>query len=230
MTANSVISIQNASFSYVSQQPILQVREFAVEPGETVFLYGPSGSGKTTLLGLLTLILSWQSGEMRLFNQDPNRLSQSGRDRLRGERIGYIFQLFNLVPYLSVQENILLPCRLAPGRCKGKTWEQLIKDCDELARHLGISHLLDRKSSDLSVGQQQRVAAARAFIGEPGLVIADEPTSALDADSKNAFVDLLIDQAKRTNAAVVFVSHDRDLKTHFNRTVSIHELKGEPQR
>jgi putative ABC transport system ATP-binding protein len=224
----SIISLRQARFAHEkgreSGSGVLFVPHFDLKPEEALFLHGPSGSGKTTFLGLLTLVLSWDSGEMKLFGRDTGSLSAGERDRLRGEKIGYIFQMFNLVPYLSVQENILLPCRLNPARRNGKSDAELGAEALALAETLGIGEHFLRKATDLSVGQQQRVAAARAFIGDPGLVIADEPTSALDREAKDAFVELLLAQASRTKAAIVLVSHDRDLADHFQTAMALEEL------
>jgi putative ABC transport system ATP-binding protein len=228
MADQSVITLREARFAYdkacKSGPGTLFVPHFDLKAGETLFLHGPSGSGKTTLLGLLTLVLSWDSGKMGLFGREVQAMTPGERDRLRGEKIGYIFQMFNLVPYLTVMENIVLPCRLNPARRKVKSDAELAAEARGLAEALGIGEHLLRKATELSVGQQQRVAAARAFVGDPGLVIADEPTSALDRDAKDAFIELLLAQASRTKAAVVVVSHDRDLAGHFQRVMALGEL------
>jgi putative ABC transport system ATP-binding protein len=146
-------------------------------------------------------------------------LSAAARDRYRGTHIGYIFQLFNLVPYLTARENIELPVKLhATRRARVKA------GVDELARHLGIVDILHRKPVELSVGQQQRVAAARALIGAPELVIADEPTSSLDADAREQFLQLLFEEVKAAGATLIFVSHDRSLAPLFTQAVSLREL------
>jgi putative ABC transport system ATP-binding protein len=224
MSQETVVKIDSCAFKYGEGAFTLAVPHFEVKRGETVFLYGPSGSGKTTFLGLLTLVLKWQSGRMELFGKSTQEMNNAERDRLRGARIGYVFQMFNLVPYLTARENILLSCHLNESRRNHRSLEQLEQECRSLGSALEIEKWLDQPASRLSVGQQQRVAAARAFIGQPGLIIADEPTSALDSDAKNAFLELLLSEAQKANSALIMVSHDRDLANHFSRSVSIKEI------
>jgi len=217
---SEAVKVEGLRFAYASGPEVVRIPAWEVQAGERVFLHGPSGAGKTTLLGLLTGVLSPQQGEVTL-NGDTrlSTLGAAARDRYRGTHIGYIFQLFNLVPYLTARENILLPVRLhAARRARMRT------DVEELARHLGIADLLSRKPTELSVGQQQRVAAARALIGAPELVIADEPTSSLDADAREHFLQLLFAEVKAAGSTLIFVSHDRSLAPLFDRAVSLQEL------
>lgn len=215
----SAVAVSGLRFGYGAGADVVHVPEWRVEKGERVFLHGASGSGKTTLLGLLAGVLEPRAGEVRIGGTDLARLSSGARDRYRGARLGYIFQLFNLVPYLTARENILLPVRLHAERRKRVT-----ASAEELASHLGIAELLDKKPGELSVGQQQRVAAARALIGAPELVIADEPTSSLDQDHRESFLRLLFDEVKAAGSTLVFVSHDRSLAPLFDRAVSMQEL------
>lgn len=204
-------------------QPLLAIDHFALAAGERLFLHGPSGSGKSTLINLLAGVATPQQGEVRVLGEPLSRCSGSRRDRFRADHIGLIFQQFNLLPYLSVLENVRLPCDFSSVR------RQRAGDVDGSARALlaalGLGETLWRRPvGQLSVGQQQRVAAARALIGAPALIIADEPTSSLDADARDAFIDLLLDQARRCGSAVLFVSHDRALAAHFDRSVALAEL------
>jgi putative ABC transport system ATP-binding protein len=222
------IDASDIRFRYRSELPlVLDIPHWQVNQGQHTFLHGPSGSGKTTLLGLVAGILNLQAGQLRVLGEDFSKLSLRSRDQLRGEHLGYIFQMFNLIPYLSVRENICLPCKLAPGRAD-RIKGDLNLAATELAERLGIAAWLDRAVTDLSVGQQQRVAAARALLGAPELIIADEPTSALDADHRAAFIKLLFDEAARSGSTILFVSHDHSLSSLFDTKVSLRELNRVP--
>ncbi len=203
--------------------PCLDIPHLDLAPGEQVFLHGPSGSGKSTLLNLLAGVLVPQRGELRVLDTPFSSLPGAARDRFRADHIGLIFQQFNLIPYLSVLDNVMLPCRFsgrratragAPREAAGQLLAQLDLD----------AALWTRPATALSVGQQQRVAAARALIGRPELVIADEPTSALDAARQAAFLDLLRRECAASGAALLFVSHDARLAAHFDRTLAMAEI------
>jgi putative ABC transport system ATP-binding protein len=217
-----VIEIENLAFAWKQGPQVLDVPAFRVEAGERVFLRGPSGSGKSTLLGLIAGVLAPQSGTIRVLGEDMSALSPSKRDRLRADHVGVIFQMFNLVPYLSVTGNVLLPLRFSPARRKA-AGNDAEGEARRLLARLGLDDeaLLSRRVSDLSVGQQQRVAAARALIGAPRLIIADEPTSALDADARDRFIALLSEEVTRTGASLLFVSHDASLAPLFTRAVDL---------
>ncbi|MCR9141967.1 MAG: ATP-binding cassette domain-containing protein [bacterium] len=204
---------------------VLDVPEFRMQRGERVFLHGPSGSGKTTLLGLLGGVLDIPAGgRVGVLGQDLATLSSAARDAFRGSHMGYIFQMFNLIPYLSVVENITLPCRLNADRRARLKGREASEVAQELADHLGIADYLNSPVTRLSVGQQQRVAAARALIGDPELIIADEPTSALDTDRRENFIELLFQRCQASGASVLFVSHDHGLRSLFDRDVSLAEI------
>lgn len=225
------IDLRDVRFAYKPGHTILAVHQLSVSAGSRVFLYGPSGSGKTTLLGLVSGVLKPQSGTLTVLGHDLKKMSATARDTLRGSHIGYIFQGFNLIPYLSVAENIALPCSLHHRRRERIQAPTLNDEVKRLATRLGIHAHLDASVTELSTGQQQRVAIARAIIGSPELVIADEPTSSLDTDARDAFIDLLnesIEQTPNHNSpptTLLFVSHDRSLASHFTRTVSIADFK-----
>ena len=229
---DAAIAVEHLHFSYRVGAPVLDVEAFRIESGERVFLHGPSGTGKTTLLGILAGILELPAitdakgnrGSVRILGQELAGMSGAKRDALRGSHIGYIFQMFNLIPYLSVGENIMLPVRINPERRRRLAGTEPETYARELASRLGLAPIFDNPVIELSVGQQQRVAAARALIGCPEVIIADEPTSALDQDRREAFLNLLFAEAERYGASVVFVSHDRTLECLFSRVLALSDL------
>lgn len=222
--APHAVDMQAVVFGYEPSRHVLQIASFRVEQRRRVFLFGPSGSGKTTLLGLITGVLRPQSGTCRVLGKEMTGLSPSALDEHRGSEMGYIFQSFNLIPYLSVRENIELPCRVHPRRMRRILSSTLEEEAARVAHRLEMDGLLDRGVRKLSTGQQQRVAIARAVIGRPRLVIADEPTSSLDADRRERFLDLLFEVCEEANATLIFVSHDRSLMTRFDEQISIAEI------
>lgn len=223
-----VIDIQNLIFQWPGRQGFrLSIPQFLVERGERVFLQGASGSGKSTLLSLLGGVLVPQQGRLHVLDTDLTALTSSRRDRFRVDHVGLLFQQFNLVPYLSVRENVLLPCRFSQRRRKRAlgSADSLEQSADRLLNQLGLDPTLARQPvTALSVGQQQRVAAARALMGHPELIIADEPTSALDADRQAEFLDVLLGRCNDEDVTLIFVSHDQRLAHHFNRSVNLNEL------
>lgn len=201
----------------------LEVRDFATNRGETVLLLGQSGSGKSTLLSLICGTLLAQKGKVAIDGTDMAGLSAAHRDKFRAEQIGVIFQQFNLLPFGSVIDNILLPLRFAPKR-RGRVAVPR-DEARQLCRALGLSDdIIDQNAGKLSVGQQQRVAAARALIGQPPLIIADEPTSALDAATQSTFLDLLFAQTRAHGSALLMVSHDARLGPYFDRVVDMADI------
>ncbi|THF65354.1 ABC transporter ATP-binding protein [Pseudothauera rhizosphaerae] len=226
--APPAVDLQGIRFAWPgAAAPCLEMAAFALAAGERVFLHGPSGSGKTTLLSLVGGVLDPQAGRVAVHGQVLGELRAGARDRFRAHHIGFVFQLFNLIPYLSARDNILLPCRFSALR-RARVQEAGTTPSAEaarLAQRLDLdAALLDRPAAELSVGQQQRVAAARALIGRPSLVIADEPTSALDADRQRGFLDLLLAECADARAALLFVSHDARLAEHFDRRVALGEI------
>lgn len=225
----NAIRLSGVRFRWRTGAPlVLDIAEFAARPGERLFVHGPSGSGKTTLLNLLAGICLPQEGVVEIAGEDLARVPGPRRDAIRADCIGFIFQMFNLLPFLSLTENVLLPCRFSPVRRAradaapgGAEGEAL-----RLLAHMGLGEVAatGRAVAELSTGQQQRVAAARALIGAPPVIIADEPTSALDADAQAAFLDLLFAEAGQSGATVLFVSHDRRLDAGFDRVVALAEI------
>ena len=224
----SLVELRDVSFGWRAGPPLLQIAAFDVAAGERVFISGPSGSGKSTLLGLIGGVLTPGSGTVSVLGESLGGLSAARRDALRVDRIGFIFQLFNLLPYLSVRDNVALPCRFSARRRQRATASGLEvgAEADRLLGRLGLDDpgLLDRRVTELSIGQQQRVAAARALIGQPDLLIADEPTSSLDADARASFIELLMTECRAAGSAIVFVSHDRSLAVRFDRQVDLLDL------
>lgn len=214
------VCARELSFGHGDGPSVLDLPNLDVARGERLFVCGPSGSGKSTLLDLLAGIHAPRSGSLLVLEEPLHQLSAAARDRLRGERMGYVFQLFNLLPYLTVRDNIALPCRLERRR-RRRLQGPLDEAVQDVAAALAIEPLLDRPARALSVGQQQRVAAARALIGDPELVLADEPTSALDRDLAEALLDLMLKRCQEVGAALVFVSHDRSLADAFDRVLEI---------
>ncbi|MEZ5478089.1 MAG: ABC transporter ATP-binding protein [Thiolinea sp.] len=220
----NVIELQQLRFRWPGQtRDVLNIPQLAVQQGEHVFLRGASGSGKTTLLNLLAGILKPQHGELHLLGQPAQHLRAGARDRLRADHMGVIFQQFNLLPYLSLLDNVLLPCHFSARR------RQQAGDASSTAlrllQHLQLDPTLQQRPvTELSVGQQQRVAVARALIGRPELIIADEPTSALDADSRDRFLELLFSEADAQRSTILFVSHDPHIAAHFPRVLELSEV------
>lgn len=200
--------------------------------GEHLFVRGASGSGKTTLLNLLAGIHTPTTGEIRLLGTDLGALSASGRDRFRADHIGVVFQQFNLLPYLSVLENVAISCAFSKRKQDRATTAGPVNDtARRLLRSLSLSDELHTAPvAELSVGQQQRVAVARALIGGPEILIADEPTSALDADNRDRFLDLLFREVAAQGCTLIFVSHDPQLATRFDRVIELVEQDNRGQR
>lgn len=214
------LDLQNVSFSWHKRHaPVLKITEWRVEPGRRIFLHGASGSGKSTLLSLISGILVPASGQIKILGTDLARIGGMARDRFRARHIGVIFQQFNLLPYLSVEANIELAVKFGHRPILNKD------SIAELTDRLGLDRsILKRKASQLSVGQQQRVAVARALINHPELIIADEPTSSLDSDTRDEFMRVLLESAALNKTTVVFVSHDKSLGHYFDQEISLHDL------
>lgn len=222
-TPDPILELKDVRFRWPGRTSFaLSVSDFSVAPGETVLLLGESGSGKSTLLSLVCGTVSADAGTVRVAGTDVSELSGGQRDRFRAETIGMIFQQFNLLPFGSVLDNILLPLRFAPDRRARVT--DMRAEARDLCTGLGLPDLLSAKASTLSVGQQQRVAVARAMIGRPPIIIADEPTSALDETSQSAFLDLLFEQVRAHGTTLIMVSHDPRLGARFDRVIGMEDI------
>lgn len=224
-----IVRLSGVTFRWSRRQgPVLTIPEFKVSANERLFIHGPSGSGKTTLLNLIAGVAHPEEGDVQVLGQNLSQLAHARCDAFRSDHIGLIFQMFNLVPYLSLMENVVLPCRFSSRRYERATTNGLDLEATatRLLSELGLDadRLSSRPVSELSAGQQQRVAVARALIGAPELIIADEPTSSLDADAQEAFLQLLFNEVSDVGATLLFVSHDRRLEERFDRAISLPEI------
>jgi putative ABC transport system ATP-binding protein len=202
----------------------LAVDAFSLPTAKRILLIGPSGSGKSTFLSLLCGIVAPQSGAIEVLGHDITKLPASTRDGFRAEHFGIIFQIFNLLPYGTVIDNVLLPLSFAPQRRERATANGTPEaEAVRLLQRLGLEPRLTRgpAAASLSVGQQQRVAAARALIGSPELIVADEPTSALDRNRQTAFLDLLFTEIEDRRATLIMVSHDETLAGRFDEVMHL---------
>ena len=218
-TQQPVVTLSDVTFSYPASKRAFRCADWRLERGEKVFLYGDSGSGKSTLLNLLCGILRPDSGSITLNGTPLNTLSPSQLDLVRANHIGVVFQQFNLVPYLTVLQNIQLANYFAHSS------NNVVEKVQPMLTRLNLQgDILNRTVSQLSVGQKQRVAIMRALVNEPELLLVDEPTSALDANARDGFMDMLMASCEINNAAMIFVSHDSALRQHFKQCVSIEDI------
>lgn len=218
MSEKNLIEIKNLEFSY-GQEALLKIPQWSLKKHSQIFLQGASGSGKTTFLEILSGVLKAQKGSYLFDQQEIFQFSDSQRDHLRLNKISLIFQNFNLIPYLSVEENILMPFTLGAHFPISKS--ETLKLMDQLLQDLGIENLKKQKAQNISHGQAQRVAAIRAFIKQPLLLLADEPTSALDENSREAFLKVLFQLCEKMQSTLIFVSHDTTLKSMFTQSLSM---------
>lgn len=221
------IELRDVVFGWPGGPTVLDIARLDVARGARVFLRGASGSGKSTLLGIIGGVLQPGQGSVRVLGTELANLRPGARDRFRGDHIGFIFQMFNLIPYLSVLDNVLLPVRFTPRRGSAFAAAGALRDeARRLLAALGLHEpaLQRRAVTELSIGQQQRVAAARALLGSPELIIADEPTSSLDYDARADFLQLLMQECARSSATLLFVSHDTSLGGLFDCSVPLREL------
>jgi len=225
---SELLSLSSIKFGWETSTNILNIGSFVLEKGQHSFVMGPSGCGKSTLLSLIGGVIEPQQGTVVLNGIETTQLRPAARDRVRADSVGFIFQQFNLVPFLSAIENVLLPCQFSQKRAekaKSKTGNTRMA-AEQLLSGFFSDGVPDfnRPVSKLSVGQQQRVAAARALIGSPELIIADEPTSALDHDNRLRFMSLLLGEANRQGSTLLFVSHDPTLANQFHRVLQMSEI------
>jgi len=233
MPCAAAIEVKNLHFGWRSNLPeVIDIPDLSVPLGERLFIRGASGSGKSTLLALLAGVNLPSEGEIKVLGESISQLSGAKRDHFRSDHIGFVFQMFNLIPYLTVLENVTLPCRFSLKRkqkaiASGGT---LQAEAMRLLQHLDMAHdsLIHRPVTELSVGQQQRVATARALMGNPEIIIADEPTSALDSDRRERFIQLLFQECEAAGSTLLFVSHDRSLEPLFQRHITLDEINRAP--
>lgn len=218
------IQLSNVKFSYPDNPDVvvLDIPSWSVSPQETVLIHGASGSGKSTLLNLLSGMLPVVEGQIDIFGQRLDQMTHHQRDRFRANHLGYVFQQFNLIPYLDAIDNVRLASYFAKDK---KSLSQLHKYIEELLTMMKLPASEWRKPTrKLSIGQQQRVAIARALINKPQLLIADEPTSALDQKSRDAFLTLLMSILESHKVTLLMVSHDLSLSHYFSRVESLDEI------
>ena len=228
MTMNA-LELRQIEFAWPNQtKPLFAIPELSLQQGQTLFIGGPSGSGKSSLLSLIAGIQLPRKGSCQVLGTSLKQLSSSERDRFRGEYLGLIFQQFNLLPFLTVEENIELPSKLFASRLQKSTqlFGSVKRHIDTLCTELHLQPSLRRRQARLlSVGEQQRVAAARALLGCPALIVADEPTSALDEDNKLDFLNLLLSTASAQNTSVVTVSHDMRIASNFDHVFQMPKME-----
>lgn len=227
--SDAIIHIDGLKFGWPnSDTTVLDIEHLHQKRGEKIFLRGPSGSGKTTLLSLIAAVMMPQAGNVCINGINTSKLKNSQRDTFRSDNIGFIFQQFNLLPFLSVIDNVSLPCRFSKTRLQRSKDRggSVAEECQRLLEAMQLPLDFESKSSvnELSVGQQQRVAAARALIGRPPLIIADEPTSALDSNTRSAFIQLLFSEVESAGSSLLFVSHDDSLASLFDRRIELAEI------
>lgn len=191
-----------------------------ISEGEFVSIIGPSGSGKSTLLHCMGLLDRPSKGDVLVDGKNTSNISGKEISQFRGDKLGFVFQNYNLIPRLTVLENVILP-----GLIMQKDAASLEKRANELLKEVGIVHRADHKGIHLSGGEQQRVAIARSLINDPVLVLADEPTGALDTNSSEEIMDILLKLNKKRRATTVFVSHDLEIAKYGKRTIVIQDGK-----
>lgn len=222
---NPVLSLTDVRFAWPECTQLINIDALELTAGDHLFIQGPSGSGKSTLLNLLGGFLAGYQGQIQVAGQVMTELSRRQLDQLRADRLGILFQQFNLLPYLDLIENVSLPCRFSKARSENAKARSgsVHQEAERLLQRLGLDVLAlgKRPITQLSIGQQQRVAAARALIGSPSLIIADEPTSALDPHHRDLFIELLLEESAQCGSSLVLVSHDPALAPFFSHHLSL---------
>ena len=216
-----VIQTKDLHFQYSADSFSLRIPDVRVESGEKVAITGASGSGKTTFLSLLSGILLPNSGEISVGGNEVSRLSDRKRREFRLRNIGFVFQDFELIEYLSAHDNILLPFRLNPAM---RMNAEVLSRAIELASKMGIEDKMKRYPSQLSQGEKQRVALCRALITNPEYVFADEATGNLDPENKKLILDLLMKELALTGGTLLAITHDHALIDRFDRTIDFNKI------
>jgi putative ABC transport system ATP-binding protein len=214
-----IIQVQNLSKRVNSPEGALVILDrvnFSIEPGESVAVVGASGSGKSTLLGLMAGLDTPSGGHIQLAGMDLGELDEDGRARLRAQRVGFVFQSFQLLPGLTALENVMLPLELAGQNNPERTAKEVLE-------RVGLASRARHYPSQLSGGEQQRVAIARAFAGGPDLLFADEPTGNLDQRTGHRIIELLFSLNREQGTTLIMVTHDQELARYCDRSL---ELEG----
>ena len=219
-----MISIQNLQFHYPTSEFRLTVPEFAVSSGEKIAVVGPSGSGKTTLLNLLAGILTPSQGTVRVGEVAVSDMGDAGRRDFRISNIGFVFQDFELLDYLSILDNILHPYRITGAL---KLSAEVRQRAIYLSEQMGIAEHLKKHPGELSQGEKQRVAICRALLPKPDLILADEATGNLDPANKTRILDLLFKSVEDHDATLVAVTHDHELLPRFDRVIDFQDFQGQ---
>jgi len=220
-----MIDIRKLDFSYRRQsadkEPFrLRIDEFVVKQGTSTALVGPSGSGKTTLLGLIAGTLQANGGNINVCDQMISELAEGDVGRFRIRHVGQVFQAFELLNYLTVIENVMLPWYIIGG---GRKTDKRKRAADLLSG-VGLASKIDSRPGELSQGEQQRVAVCRAMLNNQPLLLADEPTGNLDQENKQNVVDLLVEQAARNNSTLLMVTHDESLLASFDSVLDMRSI------
>jgi len=214
------VNIENLRYAYDKKgtDTLLDIPRWTIAKGEKVLLHGPSGAGKSTLLNLISGILWCSEGKLEVMGKRLDKMNERERDRFRANNVGYVFQSFNLFPFLNAYENVDLSLYFSEDARSKRSKQEI----ENLLRELNLSKSDCAKPiRKLSIGQQQRVAIARSLVKKPGLLIADEPTSSLDEENRNQFMSVLLDLINEQDTTLLFVSHDLSLRQHFNRVEAL---------
>lgn len=211
-----VLSFKHLKFSWLKDSPQISTKQYSFHKTNSYFIYGPSGSGKSTLLNLLTGFIKPDEGEILLLSKNICKLKDSELNHYRTKHMGFVFQSFNLIPYLTAEENIRLPLKFLKMKP--------VFDIDEMSKKLNLHDCLDKKTEFLSHGEQQRVALIKAMVTGPDVLVCDEPTSALDSNVEEQFFKVLFSDLCK-NMTIIFVSHDMRLKSKFDHQLSIEVFK-----
>lgn len=221
------IEIENVRFHYREQpeKRILNIPSWSLNKGDHALIHGSSGGGKSTLLSLLSGLFVPNEGKVEVLGQRLDQMTNRQRDHFRATHIGYVFQQFNLIPYLNAIDNLLLASQFSQKKRTSSSNNGRDNKMKKLLDNLNISNYDSQQPTrNLSIGQQQRVAIARALINKPEILIADEPTSSLDDTNKNAFMELLMPMVNANSMTLLFVSHDLSLSHHFERVESLNDI------
>ena len=223
--SSALVKINNIKYSYSDNSVFeMSIKSFVLEKGERLLIYGESGLGKSTFLNLISGSIESQEGDIEILGKNISTISNISKDKIRGDHFGIVFQTFNLLPYISVEKNILMGL-IFSNRKKNKI-KDINQEIKNLMKDLSLNYneLKNRKSYQLSIGQQQRVAVARALIGKPEIILADEPTSALDSDNQKVFLDLLFNSLDKDKQGLIMVSHNKNMYKKFTKEKNIADI------